>query len=354
MRLLLSLVMAAAVLFPSPLPAAGESEASGAAQSKQETTGTPYELAPITVTATKREQKVKDIAGSISTASEFDLENIDAWTLKDATELFPNVYMKSTSSGNELVIRGFSTWDTALQSPAGLYVDGVPYPLSYMQNMYLMDLADMEVLRGPQGTLYGKNSESGVVNINRHIPDNTQHASVFTELGTYNTLRLGASFSTPLVEDKLYFSGSFLRHQTDGYVKNLYKDNDRAAEEEDNTGRAVLRWTPASDLDLRISFDGSHSDDGIGKMRYDTGPYSSDRLEVRSNADDTSLVELAAARACGGLYTRSGKTVVHQQLPGLRLQDAQRSGQDACVHGYFGHAYRPEELQPGIPDSLKR
>ncbi len=292
MRLLLSLVMAAAVLFPSPLPAAGESEASGAAQSKQETTGTPYELAPITVTATKREQKVKDIAGSISTASEFDLENIDAWTLKDATELFPNVYMKSTSSGNELVIRGFSTWDTALQSPAGLYVDGVPYPLSYMQNMYLMDLADMEVLRGPQGTLYGKNSESGVVNINRHIPDNTQHASVFTELGTYNTLRLGASFSTPLVEDKLYFSGSFLRHQTDGYVKNLYKDNDRAAEEEDNTGRAVLRWTPASDLDLRISFDGSHSDDGIGKMRYDTGPYSSDRLEVRSNADDTSSSNL--------------------------------------------------------------
>lgn len=82
--------------------------------------GSPYTMEPITVTATKREQRVKDIATSISTASDIDLENAHVETLQDATKLFPNVYMKSTSSSNEIVIRGFSTWDTALQSPAGL------------------------------------------------------------------------------------------------------------------------------------------------------------------------------------------------------------------------------------------
>ncbi len=132
-----------------------------------------YRLETITVTATKREQRLKDIATSISTASDIDLENVEAKTLQDATRIFPNVHMKSTSSGNEIVIRGFSTWDTALQSPAGLYVDGVPYPLSFMQNMYLNDIERIEVLRGPQGTLYGKNSESGVINVVRRIPENT-------------------------------------------------------------------------------------------------------------------------------------------------------------------------------------
>ena len=151
-----------------------------------------YTLDAITVTATKREQKVKDIATSISTATDIDLENSAAHTLKDATRLFPNVHMKSTSSGNEMVIRGFSTWDTALQSPAGLYVDEIPYPISYMQNLYLLDIDKVEVLRGPQGTLFGQNSESGVVNLTRRVPDNKVRAHIFTDAGTYNTYRLGA------------------------------------------------------------------------------------------------------------------------------------------------------------------
>ena len=143
--------------------------------------------------------------------------NRGAQTLQDVTKIFPNIHMKSTSSGSEIVIRGMSTWDTALQSPAGLYVDGVPYPLSYMQNIYLHEMESVEVMRGPQGTLYGRNSESGVINLVRRTPDNWLRGSLFTELGSHDTLRLGASASGPLIEDKVYFSGSYLRHQTDGF-----------------------------------------------------------------------------------------------------------------------------------------
>lgn len=247
-----------------------------------------YTLDAITVTATKREQKIKDIATSISTATDLDLENAAAHTLKDATRLFPNVHMKSTSSGNEIVIRGFSTWDTALQSPAGLYVDEIPYPISYMQNLYLLDIDKVEVLRGPQGTLFGQNSESGVVNLTRRVPDDQVRAHIFTDAGTYNTYRLGAAASAPLLEDRAYFSGSFLRHQSDGYVDNLYKDSTRAARHESTSGRGMLRLTPTDRLDLRFSLDASRQEDGVGTMRLDTGPYRSNRWEVRSDAADSS------------------------------------------------------------------
>ncbi|WP_291439402.1 TonB-dependent receptor [Desulfovibrio sp.] len=247
-----------------------------------------YTLDAVTVTATKREQKVKDIATSISTATDLDLENAAAHTLKDATRLFPNVHMKSTSSGNEIVIRGFSTWDTALQSPAGLYVDEIPYPISYMQNLYLLDIDKVEVLRGPQGTLFGQNSESGVVNLTRRVPGDQVRAHIFTDAGTYNTYRLGAAASAPLLEDRAYFSGSFLRHQSDGYVDNLYKDSTRAARHESTSGRGMLRLTPTDRLDLRFSLDASRQEDGVGTMRLDTGPYRSNRWEVRSDAADSS------------------------------------------------------------------
>lgn len=251
-----------------------------------------YMMEPITVTATKREQRLKHIATSISTASETDLDNARAETLQEAMELFPNVHMKSTSSGNEIVIRGFSTWDTALQSPAGLYVDGVPYPLSFMQNMYLNDVERIEVLRGPQGTLYGRNSESGVVNVVRRIPDNTVRASAFTEVGNYDTFRFGASAATPLLEDKISFSGSYLRHQTDGFMKNTYKGDDQAARHQADTGRGMLRITPTEELDVRLSLDAAHHEDGRGAMRFATGPNRSGRYKVRSDGPDKASSNL--------------------------------------------------------------
>ena len=264
----------------------------GRAEEPQPQPGSQYTMEPITVTATKREQRVKDIATSISTASDIDLENAHVETLQEATKLFPNVYMKSTSSSNEIVIRGFSTWDTALQSPAGLYVDGVPYSLSFMQNLYLQDIEKIEVLRGPQGTLYGRNSESGVINVVRRTPGNTARGSIFAEAGNYDTYGIGASLATPLLEDKVYFSGSYQHRYTDGYVKNVYKDDDQASRHLNDTGRAMLRLTPTDELDVRLSFDASRNEDGKGNMRFATGPNRSGRHETRSNADDESTDRL--------------------------------------------------------------
>jgi len=245
-------------------------------------------LDPVTVTATKREESLEKVPASVSTVSDTEVEEMGAWKLGDVLDTLPNVWMKNATSGDAIVIRGLTSFDTSIYSPVGLYVDGVPQPLTYMQNLLFLDLERIEVLRGPQGTLYGRNSEAGVVNVVLKQPNNQVRASVFTDYGSYNTLRAGANVSAPLVTDRLFLAGNFVRYQTDGYMHNEYKDDDKAGKNESMLGRGVLRWTPTSAFDFRLAMDASHVDKGIGIMRYETGANATKRFNVMSDAADDS------------------------------------------------------------------
>jgi iron complex outermembrane receptor protein len=263
----------------SSLPALGQSS-SGKAD--------PYLLEKITVTAGKRESALKDYPGSVSVVSETDLKKKGAWDLTEALQLVPNAYMKNTTSGNAVIIRGLSTIDTSLFSPAGLYVDDVAYPLSYMQDLDLMDVERLEVLRGPQGTLYGANSESGVINVVLTRPGPEVRAKANAEYSNYNSLRLAASASGPVYQDKLFIGASALRATTDGYVTNLTRNDDQAAKREATGGRLVLRYLPSQAWDLSLTMDGRNKNLGLGALRYLTGPNKTNAYEVKSNAPDVA------------------------------------------------------------------
>lgn len=260
------------------------------AQSDENTAGrtSAHVLEPVTVTATKREERLDKTPASISAVSGAEIEERGAWKLGEVLDTMPNVWMKNATSGDAVVIRGLSSFDTSIYSPTGLYVDDVPMPLTYMQNLLFLDLERIEVLRGPQGTLYGRNSEAGVVNVVLKKPDNHVRASVFADYGTYNTLRAGANFSSPLVRDVFYFAGNLVRYQTDGYMYNDFKNDPRAASNESVQGRGVLRWTPTAALDLRLALNASRVDRGIGMLRYDSGPSATSRFKVMSDAADNS------------------------------------------------------------------
>lgn len=266
----------------------GAAFAQGKAAEEQAKSGEikTHVLEPVTVTATKREERLEKVPASISTVPDTQIEEMGAWKLGEVVDTLPNVWMKTATSGDGIVIRGLSSFDTSVYSPTGLYVDDVPYPVTYMQNLLFLDVERIEVLRGPQGTLYGRNSEAGVVNVVLKKPDNQIRASVFADYGSYNTLRAGANVSTPLVKDTLFFAGNFVRYQTDGYMHNEYKDDDKAAKNESMSGRGVLRWTPASAFDLRLTMDASHTDKGIGMLRYETGANATKRFNVMSDASD--------------------------------------------------------------------
>jgi iron complex outermembrane receptor protein len=226
-----------------------------------------HQLNKITVTATKTESSLQDVPSSVSVLSETTLEEAGVRDMLEATRLVPNVFMKATSSGYSPIIRGLSTFDTSLTGPAGLYVDDIAYSLNYMQNQFLFDVERIEFLRGPQGTLYGRNSESGVINVVLRKPDNEPRARVEAEGGTYNTYRLSGSLSGPIFQDKLFFGLSGLMFGTDGFINNDTLDDSATDNKDINSGRGILRWTPTENWDVNLTLDASSRRFGQDHMR---------------------------------------------------------------------------------------
>ena len=243
------------------------------------------ELEPIVVTAQKREENPQKTPVSVSSMSDLQIEDSGARNAQDLSQFIPNTYMGATGAENILTIRGISSFDTALFSPAGFYVDGVSLPLHYMYNMELLDVERVEVLRGPQGTLYGRNNESGLVHVITKKPSDTLRGKIFGEYASFNSFRAGANISGPIVKEKLQARLALQQSNSDGFMKNLYNGDDETAEKQHLTGRIALRATPASSWDINLTADLMETDDGMGVYRYLTGPLATDFNEINQDAD---------------------------------------------------------------------
>ena len=257
-----------------------EVEKREAAEEKKEVKR-PVEIEEMTVTAQKKEENVQDVPMSISVFSDIQLEDAGIKDILELTRFTPNVFMKQNTSENMLVIRGVSAFSTSVFGPAGFYVDDVSYSIPYMRNIDLFDVERIEVLKGPQGTLYGRNSESGVINIITKQPDNELRGKVFGEYGNYNSVRAGGNISGPIVRDKLYLGLAGQWKDSDGFMKNEYNDNDEAGKIEHINGRATLRWTPTDKWDISFIADVMDTDDGLGYNRFTDGPNKTDRLKIK-------------------------------------------------------------------------
>ncbi|VVS94969.1 TonB-dependent receptor [Desulfoluna spongiiphila] len=248
-------------------------------------------LDDMVITASKRESSLDDFAGSISVKDGQFITDHEIKDLSELTLFIPNVYFKKTTSGDAFVSRGISTIDTSLFSPMGLYINDVSYPLSFMQNQLLTDVKRVEVLRGPQGTLYGRNSESGVINVVLEEPGDKLKATAGLSAGNYNTWCGEASVSGPVVKDTLYLGLSVTGRKTDGFIENEVTGKDDVADEETTAARGTLRWTPGERFELVATLDGLDQDKGISTLRLEDGPQASDRHKVRSSEEDRAEEE---------------------------------------------------------------
>ncbi|WP_300673608.1 TonB-dependent receptor [Desulfoluna sp.] len=243
-------------------------------------------LDDMVITASKRESSLDEFAGSITVKDGQFITDHEINDLSELTRFIPNVYFKKANSGDTFVSRGISTIDTSLFSPMGLYINDVSYPLSYMQNQRLTNVKRVEVLRGPQGTLYGRNSESGIINVVLEEPGDELKASASLTAGNNATWCGEASVSGPVMKDTLFLGLSVTGRKSDGFIENEVTGKDDVADEETTSARGTLRWTPGERFELVTTIDATDRDKGISTLRFEDGPQASGRHKVRSNGED--------------------------------------------------------------------
>jgi iron complex outermembrane receptor protein len=224
------------------------------------------ELETMTVTAQKREENIQEVPMSITALSDVQIEDAGIKKLEDLGFYTPNMLAGSSGGRSEPspIIRGMYN-RMSVNPTVGMYVDGVAYSRAQAYDLDLVDIERIEVLKGPQGTLFGRNTEAGVINIVTKKPGNIWKGKISADYGNYNTQDYSFAVSGPLVQDTLSFGISGRRYLSDGYFENDYLGTDDAERSDDTSGRATLRWTPTEAWDVILN---------VGSARYENGFYT--------------------------------------------------------------------------------
>lgn len=198
------------------------------------------ELDEIVVASHRREDQLQTVPISVSALNQTQVREFMIWNLQDISAIVPNLFA-SHPGDNRVVtsIRGITT--TSYEPAVVTYIDGVN---QFSLDTYIAPLHDVksiEVLRGPQGTLYGRNAMGGVINIETEKPGNTRRAFAGIDAGNFGQQRYQAGIRTPLVADKLFFGLSGLYHRHDGFFTNAF-DNSRFDQRYGFVGNAFLNY----------------------------------------------------------------------------------------------------------------
>lgn len=227
-----------------------------------------HRLDPITVTAQKRSQNVQDIPNSITVLNNTIIEDAHITSLDRLSDNVPNLEFYNFGSRRHSVsfMRGIKSLHNA-EPAIGYYVDGVNYSKSYMFDFPLFDVERIEVLRGPQGTLYGRNTMGGVINIHTGKPDDETALSLSGSLGDYENRELKGSLRTPLIENTLFLGIAGLVSAGDGYMENDFGTGRDGRYTDGQSGRLQLRFLPNTEWDITLGVDGRQHDDGAFVFR---------------------------------------------------------------------------------------
>lgn len=199
-------------------------------------------LESLVVTAQKVEENVQDLALSANLLNELDIKDYSIKQTKDIFTYIPNFasyHAGSRDYWTRIVMRGIT--NTAIGDPSSaLYIDGVSYTNLYAFNQTIDDIERIEVLKGPQGTLYGKNTEAGVINIITKSPTNELGGKISLNAGSFKEKGVNALVNAPLIKDRLFLRFSALKSKKNGFIKNIAKD-EKMGDEDTFASKANLK-----------------------------------------------------------------------------------------------------------------
>ncbi|SEK28066.1 iron complex outermembrane recepter protein [Sphingomonas palmae] len=218
----------------------------------------------IVVTARRRSETVQQVPIAISVIGGQSLADTGAYNVNRLTQLQPSLQFYSTNPRNSAAnIRGlgapFGLTNDGIEQGVGIYVDQVYYSRIASATFDFTDTERIEILRGPQGTLYGKNTTAGAINITTRKPSFTPEARVELTAGNYDFVQAKASASGPLVDDKLAVRLSASVTRRDGTIDNV-RTGVRANAQDNKSLRGQLYWHATDTLDLTLSADYNQQD----------------------------------------------------------------------------------------------
>jgi iron complex outermembrane receptor protein len=224
----------------------------------------------ITVTAKKREQSIYEAPVAISAFTGPTIEKKGILDLVDIGKFVPNLNVTTFSAGHTSsanpFIRGIGLQDHLITTDpgVGVYVDGVYLGRQVGQNWSLSNIERLEVLRGPQGTLYGRNSIGGAINIITKLPGSTEGGRVGMTIGSegrvngdfYGDTRMTDTFAVSI-------NGAFKRRGGSGKFLNIENADKDVGETRDISARVAALWTPTEDFSILIAADGNEGENGM-------------------------------------------------------------------------------------------
>lgn len=214
-------------------------------------------LQTVTVTGTKRELSLQDTPVAISVVQAEDIERAEIQDLNDLQTLVPSLTVRQaqSSTSTSFFIRGFGNGSNAigLEPSVGIFIDGVYRSRAAAYIPDLPNLERVEVLRGPQSTLFGKNASAGVVSVVTRGPEFETSGTVEASIGNFNSYRLKGDITGP-ISDTLAYSLSGSLNQRDGYSEDL-GTGDQYNERNRWGVRGELLFVPNDRLDVRFIAD---------------------------------------------------------------------------------------------------
>lgn len=298
--------------FLAATAAIGATPAAAQTSAAQDSTDTAEagRVQDIVVTAQRREQSLQEVPISITAFGSAGLAALNAQSIGDLDTFTPGLTINDTSvTQPSYTIRGVATDDFGIGTDpsVGIFIDGIYSGRSGASLIFFNDIDRVEILKGPQGTLFGRNTSGGAISIITKKPVAEREGSATLQYGNFDTIRADATVNIPLT-DTLYFRANGVVNRRDGYLKDAVTGEDR--ERENNvSARAALRWAPSADTDFILTYD--HDDtnkDGPASVgisnfalsRDPFGPFTNDVIDDKETRI-LNAVSLTATHNAGPL-----------------------------------------------------
>ncbi len=243
-------------------------------QAKAQEADNELVLDEIVVQARRRAENLQDVPLSIVALNEEMLRNRGVDEIKDLSFFSPGLTIEGGVDNNtsRFFIRGVGTATPTfgVEQAVPVYIDDIYTPLGIGGNVDIFSVDRVEILSGPQGTLYGRNSLGGAIKLYSRVFSDESEGSVKYTVGSYEQRNLSAEFRTPVIEDRLYFGAAFASIQNDGIQKNVYT-NTRGWQDDKQLYRIRLEARPNDAFTAKYSYELNDSAGAAKQLRVRPG-----------------------------------------------------------------------------------